>query len=145
MKILCVVGPRPNFVKIAPILRALAVLGFVAGSVLAVAGAGPQVDGIKLVDVRTHGALGDGKTDDTQAIQTAIDAVRQAGGGVVYVPEGTYVVNRLALYSNIQLMGSGWESVLKTKTGPNESDRAKYRNRSPPSSRHRHGRQGGSR
>ena len=38
--------------------------------------------------VRTFGALGDGKTDDTAAIQKAIDSSR-----VVYLPLGFYVVN----------------------------------------------------
>lgn len=107
-------------------MRVLMILGLVAGSVLAVAGADAPTGGIKPVDVRTHGALGDGNADDTQAIQAAIDTVRQAGGGVVYVPKGTYVVNGLTLYSNIQLVGSGWESVLKTKTGPKESDRPRF-------------------
>ena len=35
-------------------------------------------------------AEGSGKTDDTQAIQSAIDYVKANGGGCVYVPEGVY-------------------------------------------------------
>lgn len=41
-------------------------------------------------DVRTYGAIGDGETDDTAAIQAAIDACATAGGGVVVIPPGTY-------------------------------------------------------
>lgn len=40
-----------------------------------------------------YGALGDGSTDDTVAIQDAIDACEAAGGGTVYFPRGIYVVN----------------------------------------------------
>ena len=41
-------------------------------------------------NVKDHGALGDGTTDDTAAIQAAIDACDAAGGGTVYFPPGTY-------------------------------------------------------
>jgi Pectate lyase superfamily protein/Right handed beta helix region len=44
-----------------------------------------------VVNVRQKGAKGDGRTDDTRAIQTAIDAVAGTGG-TVYVPDGIYMV-----------------------------------------------------
>ena len=45
--------------------------------------------------VREFGAKGDGKTDDTAAIQAAIDAARQCGyGAVAYLPTGRYRVTR---------------------------------------------------
>ncbi|MFE0877324.1 right-handed parallel beta-helix repeat-containing protein [Streptomyces smyrnaeus] len=37
-----------------------------------------------------YGATGDGTTDDAPALQTALDAARDAGGGWVIVPPGTY-------------------------------------------------------
>lgn len=43
-------------------------------------------------NVKTYGAAGDGATDDRAAIQAAINAASSAGGGVVYVPTGTYLV-----------------------------------------------------
>jgi hypothetical protein len=59
-------------------------------------------------------------TDDTSAIQAAIDAVAARGGGIVFLPVGTYVVNGarasvtgqrwtygLALRSNITFSGPG--------------------------------------
>lgn len=44
-------------------------------------------------NVMDYGATGDGSTDDTVAIQDAIDAAEAAMGGVVYFPAGVYVVN----------------------------------------------------
>lgn len=44
-----------------------------------------------VVNVRQKGAKGDGRADDTKAIQAAIDAVAGTGG-TVDVPNGTYMV-----------------------------------------------------
>ena len=60
-----------------------------------------------VVNVKDKGAHGDGKKDDTKAIQKAIDAVAGTGG-TVYVPKGTYMVRaagkrRLVLKSKMTL------------------------------------------
>lgn len=47
----------------------------------------------QIVSVKDFGATGDGITNDRAAIQSAIDAVRNAGGGTVYFPEGSYLIN----------------------------------------------------
>ncbi len=44
------------------------------------------------INVKDYGALGDGSTNDTSAIQSTIEAVKTAGGGTVYIPEGTYIL-----------------------------------------------------
>lgn len=53
-------------------------------------------------------AKGDGITDDTTAIQNAINVVRDAGGGVVWMPDGTYrIIAALILYDGVRLLGAG--------------------------------------
>jgi len=44
------------------------------------------------LNVRDFGAKGDGKSDDTAALQAALDAAAQGGGGLVFVPTGDYLV-----------------------------------------------------
>ena len=42
-------------------------------------------------DVKSYGAAGDGIQLDTDAINKTIQAARDAGGGTVLVPAGTYL------------------------------------------------------
>lgn len=52
---------------------------------------------------------GDGKTDDSQAIQSAIDKVQEATGeGILFVPEGRYRVTRtIFVWPGIRVIGYG--------------------------------------
>lgn len=43
------------------------------------------------LNVKGFGAVGDGVTDDTAAIQAAMTAAKTAGGRIVYFPTGTYL------------------------------------------------------
>ncbi len=53
------------------------------------------------IDVRAFGAAGDGETDDTAALQAAIDSCPE--NGRVTVPPGTYFVRPLVLKSHMTL------------------------------------------
>ena len=46
-----------------------------------------------IVTDAAYGAVGDGTTDDTTAVQAAIDACMTAGGGTVYFPAGIYQIS----------------------------------------------------
>jgi polygalacturonase len=54
-------------------------------------------------DIAHYGAIGDGKTMDTAAIQKAIDAAAAAGGGIVRVPTGKFLTRPFTLASRINL------------------------------------------
>lgn len=54
-------------------------------------------------NVRAFGAAGDGKTIDSPAINKAIDAAAEAGGGTVYLPAGTYLCFTIRLKSHTGL------------------------------------------
>lgn len=63
------------------------------------------------------GAVGDGVVDDTDAVQAAIDAVSNAGGGVVFFGRGTYAVTGVEISSpNVTLRGSGLRSTVIKKS-----------------------------
>ncbi|WP_431480920.1 putative Ig domain-containing protein [Pseudomonas thivervalensis] len=79
-----------------------------------------------IFNVQNFGAKGDGITDDTAAIQSAIDAAAAAGGGQVYMPTGTYIVSGgeepsdgcLMLKSNVYLYGDGMgDTTVKLADG----------------------------
>ena len=58
---------------------------------------------VNITDVKTAGAAGDGVTDDTAAIQAALD-----NGGCVYFPKGTYrITGSLYPKSNTKMFGCG--------------------------------------
>ncbi len=60
-----------------------------------------------LFNVRDYGAKGDGKTDDTAAFQTAMDACGKSGGGVVTVTAGKYLIKtHLAIPQAVTLEGT---------------------------------------
>lgn len=46
----------------------------------------------RVYNVKNYGALGDGSTDDSGAIQSTINAAFAAGGGIVYFPNGVYII-----------------------------------------------------
>lgn len=55
------------------------------------------------VSIDAHGAVGDGTTMNTQAIQAAIDALAAKGGGTIVIPKGEFLTGALFLKPGIHL------------------------------------------
>lgn len=64
--------------------------------------------------ITDYGASADGKTLTTQAIQSAIDAAAEAGGGRVIVPPGKYLTGGIELRDNIIFELQGGATLLGT-------------------------------
>ena len=73
-----------------------------AAVLLTLAG-GPALARQRIVDIRDHGAIGDGRTINTRAIQKAIDACAASGGGMVAVPAGVFVSGSIWLKPGVGL------------------------------------------
>jgi polygalacturonase len=58
---------------------------------------------VRVFDVRKFGAVADGKTNCTKAIQTAIDQASAAGGGTVVLSKGKFLSGTLELKSDVTL------------------------------------------
>lgn len=64
-------------------------------------------------DVTDYGATGDGSSDDSSAIQDAVDAALAAGGGTVFFPAGTYkLLTPLDLGSRLSIVGMTGSSII---------------------------------
>ena len=76
-----------------------------------------------VVSVKDFGAVGDGTTNDTAAIQAAINSL-PTNGGTVFIPAGTYLVGTLDMPNNpkvVNLIGAGMFSTflqMATAAGP---------------------------
>lgn len=116
--------PRRDLLKIAGGGLAASLMiapGFAAtGSQLS----GTQLDG-GIFDVRRYGAVGDGTTIDTSAINKAIDAAASSGGGTVLFPAGTYASFSIHLKSRVTLfLGQG--AVILAADAPPEGSSGGY-------------------
>lgn len=74
-------------------------------------------------NVFDYGAAGDNSNDDTSAIQAALDAIDDNGGGALYFPKGQYKTTATLTYPNskLKIFGDGpTTSVIKpTNTSTN--------------------------
>lgn len=71
--------------------------------------------GLRIFDVTQFGATGDGKSLDTPSINRTIDACHTAGGGLVYLPPGTYLSGTVVLQSNVTLYLEAGATLLGSK------------------------------
>ncbi len=62
-----------------------------------------QITKAQTFDLLKFGAIADGKTLNTEAIQKAIDACNKNGGGTVVVPSGVFITGTVFLKSNVHL------------------------------------------
>lgn len=93
---------RPNF-AMRPLLSPLVCLLLSFILLQGCASQRPSLPATGALSVRATGAVGDGKTKDTAAIQAAIDQVAAQGGGEVLLPEGEYLSGSIELKSNVTL------------------------------------------
>jgi len=75
--------------------------------------------GARVYNIRKYGAKGDGITLDTAALQAAIDACHQDGGGTVLVPAGTFQIGTVELKSNVALHIAAAGKLLGSGDGSN--------------------------
>ncbi|MHB8523734.1 MAG: glycoside hydrolase family 28 protein [Limisphaerales bacterium] len=79
--------------------------------------AAPRLDRTP-IDVRKHGAKGNGQAKDTRAIQPAIDAAGKAGGRV-YFPPGNYLSGTLRLKSRVVIQLEAGATLIAS---PDDAD-----------------------
>ncbi len=99
-------------------VRLCAVLGPLAGRCVA-------ADGV--FDVRSFGAQGDGKTHDTAAINSAVKACAEAGGGQIRFGPGRYLSGTVRLKDNVTLYFEAGANLVGTP------DLNAYQSYAPPS------------
>jgi polygalacturonase len=73
-------------------------------------------------NVRDFKAVGDGKTKDSPAIQAAINAASEAGGGTVFVPNGVYLCGTILLRDNVTLHLAEGATLLGSTNGADYKD-----------------------
>lgn len=82
-------------------------------------GAALHAQSTQRVVVTAHGAVGDGTTVNTKALQAAIDAVAARGGGILVVPRGTFLSGALYFKQGVDLHLEK-DAILKSTT--NQAD-----------------------
>jgi polygalacturonase len=109
---------RRDFFKLAGSVLAGTVVPAMArgGSASGRAAGASEVNSAEWFNVRKFGAVGDGSTLDTAAINKAIDAAAAAGGGTVFFPAGTYASYSIRLKSFVALYLDPGAAILAAST-----------------------------
>ncbi len=74
----------------------------------------------KNVTVTDFGAIGDASTLNTNALQSAIDACAESGGGEVLVPPGSYITGTIFLRSHVELRLSRGAVIMGSTDNPKD-------------------------
>jgi hypothetical protein len=93
-----------------------------AGPTGATGAAGPPgAPGVQWYNVKTqYGGDNTGAADSTTAIQNAMNAAATAGGGIVYLPAGSYKISSSLIlngWNNVTISGDGQATFIKPTTG----------------------------
>ena len=82
----------------------------------------PQYENVSVssfISVKSHGAKGDGITDDTKAIQSSFDSATQ--DQIVYFDHGAYVISdTVNVPKNIKITGEIWPLIMALGTAFND-------------------------
>lgn len=78
------------------------------------------------VSVKDFGAVGDGLTNDTAAVQAAATAIAAQGGGALFFPKGTYYIDNVSVIGaagnflkNVQIIGESAKILARPVTKTN--------------------------
>ena len=76
-----------------------------------------QLTHMAKINIKDFGAKGDGVSDDTNAIQEAIDSIKSVGGSIYFPKCSDYynVTSNIELYSNIDIIGDECKPFIKYK------------------------------
>ncbi|WP_346882828.1 T9SS type A sorting domain-containing protein [uncultured Algibacter sp.] len=72
----------------------------------------PTSHNLRQVNIVDFGAVRNDNNNDTQALNNAIDDLVATGGGTVFIPSGTFLLNSVILKSNVKVLVSA-NAVLK--------------------------------
>jgi len=89
--------------KLVAYLSASSVAAAAAGGAREVESAEQKDTGARVYNIADFGAVGDGNTLNTTAVQKAIDTCTTDRGGTVVVPAGDFVIGTIELKSNVSL------------------------------------------
>ena len=70
--------------------------------------------------IKDFGATGDGVTDDTASLRAALNSIRTNGGGVLYIPSGTFIISEEIIidretYGNVSIRGEGQNASILSR------------------------------
>jgi len=100
------------FTKVTTIAAIVLAICYGSLSTNAVSNADAVQTNVTFFNVKDSGAIGNGKTLDTDSVNKAIESAAAKGGGTVYFPAGTYLCFSIRLKSNITIYLDNGATIL---------------------------------